>query len=201
LAAAAVGDGLVTSSSEKYFNVERIDKNIQQPLCNEIVCDSSKKAKQSKWDLVNERTPEESSTSSSIDQETKAKQAAIAAAFKITGPSGLTIAEKRKLLWSKKSNTSNDYTDVVNDYSGDNTIQPSGKGYEKSFDDSARQSKFLRLMGHESKSADTVHTTTTPAVEPTIQPIKDDDRMNAELEKQYREALRRKDGRKTGLGL
>ncbi|OEH76462.1 IMP dehydrogenase GMP reductase domain-containing protein [Cyclospora cayetanensis] len=66
--------------------------------------------------------------------------------------------------------------------------------------DSEKKTKFLKLMGHKGDPVAASAPCEAPAAVPHLDP-KQTHRINCELELQYYQGIRRKDGRKTGLGL
>lgn len=137
------------------------------------------------------------------EQAAAAAIAAAAAANAAAGNSGLSVQEKRRLLWGKKKPGGDQQQQQQQQQSlqqQEETVADPNK-YALSFGgDTEKKSKFLKLMGHKGDPSSLA----TPSEHPTGEAHLDPrltQRINCELELQYYQGIRRKDGRKTGLGL
>ncbi|KFH04042.1 hypothetical protein TGMAS_235740 [Toxoplasma gondii MAS] len=118
--------------------------------------------------------------------------------------SGLSVQEKRKLLWGKKSEKESEKEKAGEDSENgkdEKVVDPNR--YSLSFrGDEEKKHKFLKLMGFKGEaqqpqpSTAAVTTAGKEALDSAAQ-----QKMNSELEFQYFQGIKRKDGRKTGLGL
>eukprot|EP00743_Colponemidia_sp_Colp-15_P006824 GILK01007361.1.p1 GENE.GILK01007361.1~~GILK01007361.1.p1 ORF type:complete len:792 (+),score=140.99 GILK01007361.1:243-2378(+) len=88
-----------------------------------------------------------------------------------------TVAQKRKLLWSKES-------------------KPSAQWEQTSFNDERTKDKFLHLMGAKKAKTDTHNSEDSSE----SRALPDSTQLVEDLEKQFMVGLKRKDGRTVGLG-
>ncbi|KAL8275437.1 hypothetical protein Esti_000649 [Eimeria stiedai] len=137
---------------------------------------SSKATRETEEETAGRRRPSSSSGKDSKAAETEAK-------------------EKRKLLWGKKKPGEQQQQQEEEE----TDVDPNK--YALSFGgDTEKKSKFLKLMGHKGDPSFLPVAAEITQGEAHLDP-KQTQRINCELELQYYQGIRRKDGRKTGLGL
>nr|CEL69298.1 TPA: IMP dehydrogenase / GMP reductase domain containing protein, putative [Neospora caninum Liverpool] len=119
--------------------------------------------------------------------------------------SGLSVQEKRKLLWGKKGEKADSQEEEKSENGKDEKVVDPNR-YSLSFGgDEEKKNKFLKLMGFKGDTGNiaapsTVPTASTAPGKETLDSAAQQ-KMNSELEFQYFQGMKRKDGRKTGLGL
>ncbi|KEP63993.1 UNVERIFIED_CONTAM: hypothetical protein HHA_235740 [Hammondia hammondi] len=120
--------------------------------------------------------------------------------------SGLSVQEKRKLLWGKKSEKEGEKEKAGEESENgkdEKVVDPNR--YSLSFrGDEEKKHKFLKLMGFKGEPQQQTQPSSTAAVTTAGKEALDSaaqQKMISELEFQYFQGIKRKDGRKTGLGL